>query len=160
MKCTAFEKRLSDYFDGLLKALEASQFRAHALQCRACRALMDEVKGTIRLCNEQDELDTPVTLEAALEAISIGHSAFGCNEFEALITEFLDGFVPAACYHRFEEHASMCGGCSTLLTDVVYAVAACHSVHTFEEVEAPLRLIEDLLMIAPSVKQSLARRLG
>lgn len=158
MKCTAFEEKLSEYFDGLLDARDASRFRAHALQCRACRALMDEVKGTIRLCSQHDEVETPVTLEAALEAISIGHSVFGCNEFEALITEFLDGFVPAACYHRFEEHATICSGCSNLLTDVVYAVAACHSVHTFEEVEAPATLIEALVIIAPPVKQRLARR--
>lgn len=160
MKCNAFEEKLSDYFDGLLAARDASQFRAHALQCRACRSLMDDVKGTIRICNETEELDTPLTLEAALAAISIEHAIVGCDEFEALITEFLDGFVPAPSYHRFEEHTDVCSECSTLLTEVVYAVAACHSVHTFEEVEAPAALLEDLFRIMPARKQSLKRRVS
>lgn len=160
MKCTAFEEKLSDYFDGFLNARDASLFRAHALQCRGCRSLMDEVKSAIQICNEQKEVDTPLTLESALEAISVEHAVLGCSGFEALITEFLDGFVPAPAYHRFEEHAADCSECSVLLTDVVYAVAACHSVHTFEEVEAPAALLEGLLRIMPASKQSLARRFG
>lgn len=160
MKCNTFEAKLSDYFDGFLAPRDATLFRAHALQCRACRSLMDDIKGTIRICNEQEELDTPPTLEAALAAISIEHAVVVCDGFEALITEFLDGFVPAPSYHRFEEHAAICADCSSLLTDVVYAVAACHSVHTFEEVEPPAALLEGLFRIMPARKQSLRRRIG
>ena len=160
MKCNVFEEKLSDYFDGLLAANDASLFRAHALQCRGCRALMDEVGETIQICGQQEELETPATLEMALEAISVEHAIIGCDGFEALITEFLDGFVPAPCYHRFEEHAAACNACSTLLTDVVYAVAACHSVHTFEEVEVPAAFLETLLGIIPAARLSLTRRFG
>lgn len=158
MNCDTFEDRLSDYFDGLLAPQDASLFRAHALQCRGCRSLMDEVKGTIQICREQEELDTPAMLETALVAISVEHAVLGCDGFEALITEFLDGFVPAPTYHRFEDHAAECSVCSTLLTEVVYAVAACHSVHTFEEVEVPATLVSNLLRVMRAREPSLARR--
>jgi hypothetical protein len=121
---------------------------------------MDEIKGTIRICREQEELETPATLETALTAISVEHAAVGCDGFEALITEFLDGFVPAPVYHRFEEHAGECGECSMLLTEVVYAVAACHSVHTFEEVELPASLMAKLLGVMRARKLSLTRRVA
>src|SRR5215510_14857921 len=158
MDCIRFEQDLSDYFDGLLGARHASSFREHALQCRACRALMDEVKSAIRACNQGDELDPSPLLENALLAIPTELAPLTCNGFEELITEFLDGFVPAPTYHRFEEHAAECDGCSALLTGVVYAVAACHSVHTFEEVEAPETLVGNLIAIMPEQKPSLARR--
>ena len=158
MNCARFEEKLSDYFDGLLAGDEGGLFRAHALQCRSCRSLMDDVKATLRVCRRQDELETPGPLETALMAISAEPGAFDCIGFEELITEFLDGFVPAPTYHRFEEHAEACGECSTLITGVVYAVAACHSVHTFEEVEVPESLIAGMIAMMPEGKPSLARR--
>lgn len=160
MNCNIFEEKLSDYFDGILAAKDASLFRAHALQCRACRSLMDEVKGTIGICSGQDRLNTPPMLETALMAISREHAVLDCEGFETVITEFLDGFVPAPTYHRFEEHAGGCNDCSLLLTDVVYAVAACHSVHTFEEVEMPPSLIANLLEVMPARRTSFARRVA
>jgi anti-sigma factor RsiW len=158
MNCDRFEEKLSDYFDGLLAADEGGLFRAHALQCRSCRSLMDEVKATLQACKRQDELETPGPLETVLMAISAEPGAFDCIGFEELITEFLDGFVPAPTYHRFEEHAEACGECSTLLTGVVYAVAACHSVHTFEEVDVPESLIAGVIAMMPEGRPSLARR--
>lgn len=160
MNCNIFEEKLSDYFDGILAAKDASLFRAHALQCRACRSLMDEVKGTIEICGEQEKLATPPMLETALMAISREHAVLDCDGFETVITEFLDGFVPAPTYHRFEEHAEGCKDCSLLLTNVVYAVAACHSVHTFEEVEMPTSLVANLLAVMPARKTSFARRVA
>ena len=160
MNCDTFEEKLSDYFDGFLVARDASLFRAHALQCRGCRSLMDEVKATIQICSEQEKLEMPSMLETALMAISVEHAVLGCEGFEALITEFLDGFVPAPTYHRFEEHAGGCTECSLLLTEVVYAVAACHSVHTFEEVELPASVLANLLGVMPARKPTFARRIA
>ncbi len=158
MDCGRFEDKLSDYFDGLLATDEGSLFRVHALQCRSCRSLMDDVKATLQVCKQQEEVETPAPLETALMAISAEPGAFDCTGFEELITEFLDGFVPAPTYHRFEEHAEACVECSTLLTGVVYAVAASHSVHTFEEVEVPESLIAGVIAMMPEGKPSLARR--
>jgi predicted anti-sigma-YlaC factor YlaD len=158
MNCFTFEEKLSDYFDGLLAGPDVSLFREHALQCRGCRSLMDDVKSTIQICKTEEVLDTTAALETALMAISIEHAVMDCDGFEALMTEFLDGFVPAPTYHRFEEHAEVCNECSTLLSEVVYAVAACHSVHTFEEVDVPASLVANLLSLMRSRKPSLARR--
>lgn len=158
MDCNRFEEGLSDYFDGLLVGQEMGLFRAHALQCRGCRSLMDDVKATISVCKQRDELEPPALLETLLAKIPVEHGALGCSGFEDLITEFLDGFVPALTYHRFEEHAEKCDQCSSLLTGVVYAVAACHSVHTFEEVEIGEPVVARLIALMPARRLRLAQR--
>ena len=160
MDCRKFESSLSDYFDGLLAPEEATLFRAHSLQCRACRSLMDDVKTAISACREQDEIETPQLLETTLTDIPADHQAFSCNGFEELVTELLDGFVPAPTYHRLEKHTEECNECSTLLTGVVYAVAACHLVHTFEEVDVAEPLLARLIEIMPERRPSLASRLA
>jgi hypothetical protein len=155
MDCSRFEDQISDYLDGALHSNDATLFREHSLQCRACRSLFDEVKGALHDCKMDDEFETSSGLESALLTIACEDAGFGCHAFEEQITEFLDGFVPAPVYHRFEEHASECSKCSGLLTDVVYAVASCHSVHTYEEVEAPESLFDKLNAIA---RKKVARR--
>jgi hypothetical protein len=155
MDCSRFEDQISDYLDGALHSSDATFFRQHSLQCRACRSLFDEVKGALHDCRMDDEFDTSSVLESALITIACESAGFGCHDFEEQITEFLDGFVPASVYHRFEEHASECSKCSGLLTDVVYAVASCHSIHTYEEVEAPESLFDKLTVIA---RKKVARR--
>jgi anti-sigma factor RsiW len=149
MNCNRFEEGLSDYFDGLLETAETTLFKAHSLQCRACRSLMDDVKAAISACQEEHDIEPSVLLERSLEEIPAEHRTLGCSGFEELITEFLDGFVPAPAYHRFEEHAHQCDKCSSLLTDVVYAVAACHSVHTFEEVDVAEPFLARLIAMMP-----------
>lgn len=148
MQCSQFEEQLSDYLDGTLAKSDTAPFREHALCCRSCRAIMDEIKGAISECRQDDAVDLPVMLESSLLTIAEAHRVFDCLAFEELITEFLDGFVPAATYHRFEEHAAVCAPCSDILTNVVFAVAACHSVHTYEEVELPAPLIDRLFAIS------------
>ena len=158
MDCNKFEEEISDYFDGSLTAPQTALFRTHALQCRQCRGLMDEVKANMAACKEQDELQPSALLHLSLAGIPAEHPALGCAEFEELITEFLDGFVPAKAYHCFEDHSENCEQCSTLLTGVVYAVAACHSVHTFEEVDVPATLVANAIAMMPSHTKPFARR--
>jgi predicted anti-sigma-YlaC factor YlaD len=162
MDCAKFEERISEYLDGVILKADRTVFREHTLKCRACRALLDDIRGALDDCKIDDAIDLPSELETTLMTIAQEEpSLFACRAFEDLITEFLDGFVPAAVYHRFEEHASECGNCSTLLTDVVYAVAACHSVHTYEEVEIPETLFAVLERIAgcEPARKTLASRI-
>jgi len=119
---------------------------------------MDDVRTTIEACNTQSSSNLPHDLEQHLNRIPTEYSELTCHGFEELITEFLDGFVPARTYHLFEDHSENCQNCSELLTGVVYAVAACHSVHTFEEVEAPAPLVEQLVAIAAGRARSLSHR--
>jgi hypothetical protein len=119
---------------------------------------MDDVKTAISACQQSAEIELPPLLETTLAAIPSDHQALSCSGFEELTTEFLDGFLPAALYHRFEEHTEECIECSTLLTGVVYAVAACHSVHTFEEVDIPEPMLARLIAMMPARTPGLARR--
>jgi anti-sigma factor RsiW len=160
MDCSKFELTLSDYLDGGLNRPEASLFRQHSLQCRACRRLMDDVKSAISDCNTQEKVESSLALEAALFTIPAEHTPLDCRGWEEVITEFLDGFVPAATYHRFEEHATACAVCSDLLTDVVYAVAACHSVHTYEEYDVTEALADRLLEVMPESRKGFLRKLA
>jgi hypothetical protein len=157
MYCSRFEEQMSDYLDGQLAPGDSARFASHALECRDCRKLLDEVKDALRVCGQGEEVQTPIGLEATLAKIAIDHRAIDCEAFEEVITEFLDGFVPAIVYHHFESHSTDCQKCSTLLTDVVYAVAACHSVHTYEDFEVSESLTERLNALMPARKLSLAR---
>jgi predicted anti-sigma-YlaC factor YlaD len=158
MDCRKFEEQISEYLDGLLAKSEASRFAAHALQCRACRSLMDDIKGA--LYDAKESIEVTDALENILLSVQDRYAPLSCAAFEALITEFLDGFVPALTYHRFEAHANECCGCSSLLTEVVYAVAACHSVHTYEELEVPQALEARLTAVMPEPENSFGRRLA
>lgn len=158
MDCRKFEEQISEYLDGLLPKNEASRFAAHSLQCRSCRSLMDDIKGA--LYDAKEPIEVSDNLENALLLVQDKYAPLGCAAFEALITEFLDGFVPALTYHRFEAHANECGECSGLLTEVVYAVAACHSVHTYEEVEVSEALQEKLIALMPERVESFGKRIA
>jgi predicted anti-sigma-YlaC factor YlaD len=160
MDCSKFEDLLSDYLEGAVGAPDAKSFAAHSLQCRACRALLDEVKIALTDCSAQQDIEPPVELETTLNRIAKEYRCLDCSSFEEIITEFLDGFVPASTYHRFEEHASACDHCSALLTDVVLAVAACHSVHTYEDYEVTEELIGRLQHLMPAPRRSLRRVLS
>ncbi len=160
MNCSKFEEILSDYVNGLLAPPAQSLAAEHALSCRACRTLLDDVKSAMGECRQAFEVETPFELDLTLEMIPDECAALDCFGFEELITEFLDGFVPASVYHRFEEHEAECSACSKLLTGVVYAVAACHMVHTYEEYEVPESVAANLLAIMPERRASLAARLA
>ena len=158
MNCCTFAELLLDYVDGTLPKRQAGLFSSHALQCRECRHLLDDVKGVLEDVRvSRDAVDMPPHLEQALCRIQAENTPLTCYDFEELITEFLDGFVPAGVYHKFEEHTGTCPPCSSLLTEVVYAVAACHSVHTYEEVEVPEALTERLLAVMSPPRASLGR---
>jgi anti-sigma factor RsiW len=158
MNCRKFEEQISEYLDGLLVKYEASRFAAHSLQCRACRSLMDDIKGA--LYDAKELIEVSDDLENVLLSVQDKYAPLSCAAFETLITEFLDGFVPALTYHRFESHANDCTECSSLLTEVVYAVAACHSVHTYEEMDVPDALAEKLVRLMPVRVASLKKRVA
>lgn len=149
MFCEEFEILLADYLDGALDRDNTRRVAEHALRCRSCRATLDDVKSRLREDTSTGELEAMPGLTTSLEAISRGEVSLQCSRFQELITEFLDGFVPASTYHRFGAHSAECDSCSRLLTDVVYAVAACHLVHTYEELDVPAALTNRLVMVSP-----------
>jgi len=58
-----------------------------------------------------------------------------CAEFEEYLTDYLDGFVVAPLYHRWERHAALCESCSELPGDVVRSIGACY---TYKQDEMPV----------------------
>jgi anti-sigma factor RsiW len=127
MLCAEFEDRLTDYLDGLLDTTTQSAFNAHALRCPVCHDLLSEVKNTVRACR----MDLPPAPSAALDARIVmstaPESVMTCGEFEDYLTDYLDGFLPATLYHRWERHAALCANCTNLPGEVVRSIGACYT---------------------------------
>ena len=125
MNCSRFEELLTDYLDKALGAGTHKAVAAHALSCPLCHSLLNEVKGALAACRELAEPRLPVTrLEARILASTMPESALHCEEFENYLTDYLDGFLPAPVFHRWERHAVLCNDCSDLPGAVVRSLAA------------------------------------
>jgi anti-sigma factor RsiW len=71
-------------------------------------------------------------------------TAMQCEEFEECLTDYLDGFLPAHLYHRWERHAALCDRCTELPGEVVRAIGACYT-YISEERPLPAGLNERIL---------------
>jgi len=160
ISCREFDSLLVEYVDGGLQQDWRKGMASHSLQCRSCRVLLDDVKVRLRDVGRDSEMITNPRLEAVLESIPDSQSDLSCPCFQDLISDFLDGFVHASVYHRFARHSDSCSACSRVLTDVVYAVAACHSAHIYEEHEVPQALTARLAVIGPQGQRQLGHRPG
>jgi len=67
-----------------------------------------------------------------------------CADFEEHLTDYLDGFLPANLYHRWERHAALCDNCTELPGEVVRAIGACYT-YIAEEQPLPAGLNERIL---------------
>ncbi len=145
MDCTAFEGRLSDYLEHTVEKDVRKAMAAHALQCPLCHALMNEVKNAIAACRQMAEPKPALTrLDAQILAITMPGSAINCEEFEAYLTDYLDGFLPANVFHRWERHAVLCDDCTDLPGEVVRSLGVLVSYKS-EELPVPFGLHERIL---------------
>ena len=71
-------------------------------------------------------------------------TAMSCEDFEEHLTDYLDGFLPANLYHRWERHAALCAECTELPGQVVRSIGACYS-YISEELRVPAGLHERIL---------------
>jgi hypothetical protein len=62
-------------------------------------------------------------------------TAMTCKDFEDCLTDYLDGFLPAPMYHRWERHAAVCDRCTELPGEVVRSIGACY---TYKSEEFPV----------------------
>ncbi|HEX8127762.1 MAG TPA: zf-HC2 domain-containing protein [Pyrinomonadaceae bacterium] len=127
MLCSEFEDRLTDYLDGLLDATTQVAFNGHALRCPVCHDLLSEVKNTLRACRTATPPAPAASLDARILMQTAPESAMTCDEFENHLTDYLDGFLPATLYHRWERHAALCGRCTNLPGEVVRSIGACYT---------------------------------
>jgi hypothetical protein len=146
MSCGEFEDALSDYLE---KALDRPTYRAaaeHAIECPLCHSLLNDVRQSISICHTMYEADPQLTrLEARILASTLPEAGLGCEEFEDHLTDYLDGFLPAYVFHRWERHAALCGDCSDLPGTVVRSLAAIVSMK-LDELPVPDGLNERILL--------------
>lgn len=144
MLCVDFEERLSDYLDGLLEAETHRLFAEHALRCPMCHETMSQVKNSIQTCRTAYVPPPTSELEAKILLRTMPESAMSCEEFEESLTDYLDGFLPAPLYHRWERHAALCEHCTKLPGEVVRSIGACYT-YKGDELALPEGLNERIL---------------
>lgn len=135
--CSEFEEHLTDYLDGILDRQTHKAVAAHALKCPLCHALLNEVKDALEVCHEIAVPKVSMTrLEARILSMTVPETAMSCGDFENYLTDYLDGFLPATVFHRWERHAVLCEKCTDLPGEVVRSIAACYTYKT-EELPVP-----------------------
>lgn len=165
MLCAEFEDRLTDYLDGSLEAEMNRAFAEHAMRCPVCHELLSEVKNTLQACRMTDVPAPPAELEARILLQTVPEMAMTCEEFEEYLTDYLDGFLPAPLFHRWERHAALCEQCTELPGQVVRAIGACYT-YINEEKLVPAGLHERILQAtlgttdAEEVRAPLAARIA
>jgi anti-sigma factor RsiW len=145
MLCADFEDRLTDYLEGTLDAGGNRAFAEHALRCPVCHELLNEVRNALELCRTATDVPPPsIEMEARILSRTMPEAAMTCQEFEEHLTDYLDGFLPATLFHRWERHAALCENCTQLPGQVVRAIGACYT-HISEELPVPVGLHERIL---------------
>lgn len=145
MLCVEFENCLTDYLEGVLPPAAHIAVAEHALRCPVCHELLNEVKGALHLCRVAEVPEPPsINLEARILQHTAPEVLMTCAEFEEHLTDYLDGFLPAALYHRWERHAALCADCTDLPGQVVRSIGACYSSLS-EELPLPAGLHERIL---------------
>lgn len=145
INCTDFESVLTDYLDGGLDRETHKACAAHALRCPLCHSLLNEVKDALLLCRRINAPKHSLTqMEARIFSMTTPEAAMDCSQFEEYLTDYLDGFLPAAVFHRWERHAALCPKCTDLPGEVVRSIAACYTYKT-EELPLPANLTAKIL---------------
>lgn len=164
--CTEFETVLTDYLDGVLDRQTHKAVAAHALRCPLCHSLLNEVKDALSMCREISAPKHSMTqLEARIFSRTTPEAAMNCRQFEEHLTDYLDGFLPAVVFHRWERHAALCSKCTDLPGEVVRSIAACYTYKT-DELPVPATLNAKILKAtigtteAQTVKASWSSQIG
>ena len=144
MLCSEFEAQLTDYLEGTLTPEESQRVGEHALRCPICHETLLAVRNTLEACRVAVVPPPSREFEARILQRTVPNSAMSCAEFEECLTDYLDGFLPAHLYHRWERHAALCEHCTELPGEVVRAIGACYS-YIAEEQPLPVGLNERIL---------------
>jgi len=166
INCSTFEELLTDYLDRTLDNSTHKAVAAHALSCPLCHTLLNDVKESLDVCRNISVPASSITrLEARVISMTTPETAMSCEDFEGYLTDYLDGFLPAAAFHRWERHAALCTSCEDLPGMVVRSIAACYTYKT-EELPVPAGLHVRILNLtlgtekAKEVKMSWAAQVG
>lgn len=136
MNCAEFESILSEYVERTLDKPARRAASAHLLKCPICHSLVNDVKRSISVCREMAGGQNALSrLEAKILASTVPDAALRCYEFEESLTDYLDGFLPANVFHRWERHAVICEQCTDLPGEVVRSLA---TLVAYKEEELPV----------------------
>lgn len=164
MLCNEFEDRLTNYLDGALGVEAHRSFAEHAMRCPVCHDLLTEVRSALIACSSSEAPPAGSGLEARILLRTIPEQTITCTDFEEHLTDYLDGFLLAPLYHRWERHAALCNNCSELPGEVVRTIGACYT-YLQDELPVPTgfeaRVLQQTLgtVTAQLVRPSVAARL-
>jgi len=144
MLCSEFENELTDYIEGVIDPEINRQVAEHSLKCPVCHELLSAVRSAVDACRTAAVPAPSRELEARILQRTMPESAMSCSDFEESLTDYLDGFLPAHLYHRWERHAALCDRCTELPGEVVRAIGACYT-YIAEEQPVPAGLNERIL---------------
>jgi anti-sigma factor RsiW len=144
MLCSDFEERLSDYLDGMLEPESHRLFAEHTLRCPVCHETLSQVKNSIQTCRTAFIPPATPELEARILQRTMPEGVMNCDEFEECLTDYLDGFLPAPLFHRWERHAALCVQCTKLPGEVVRSIGACYT-YKGDELPVPAGLNKSIL---------------
>jgi len=144
MLCVDFENLLTDYLEGAVGPETNRLMAEHAMKCPVCHETLSAVRSAVEACRVATVPPPSRELEARIVQKTMPETAMGCEEFEECLTDYLDGFLPAHLYHRWERHAAMCDRCTELPGEVVRAIGACYT-YISEERPLPEGLNERIL---------------
>lgn len=145
VNCSQFEELLTDYLDKTLDASIQRSVAEHALACPLCHSLLNDVRESLDVCHAISAPKMSMTrLEARVLSMTMPETAMTCEDFEGYLTDYLDGFLPAAIFHRWERHAVLCGTCEDLPGMVVRSIAACYT-YKMDELAVPASLHDRIL---------------
>jgi len=137
INCTGFEELMTDYLDRSLDSTTAAAVGEHALSCPLCHSLLNDVKESLELCRTVAAPKVSMThLEARVLSMTMPETAMACPEFEEYLTDYMDGFLPASIFHRWQRHAVLCNECTDLPGMVVRSIAACYT-YKMDELAVP-----------------------
>ena len=153
VNCSTFEELLTDYIDKTLDSTVHKSVAVHALSCPLCHSLLNDVKESLEVCRNISVPNAPMTrLEARVISMTMPETAMACEDFEGHLTDYLDGFLPAASFHRWERHAALCNTCEDLPGMVVRSIAACYT-YKLDELAVPAGLHERILLSTTGTAQ-------
>ena len=144
MLCVDFESQLTDYLEGVIGPETNRLMAEHAMRCPVCHETLLAVKSTLDACRVATVPAPSKELEARILQRTVPETAMSCDDFEESLTDYLDGFLPANLYHRWERHAALCDRCTELPGEVVRSIGACYTYIT-EEMALPEGLNERIL---------------
>ena len=166
LNCSQFEELLTDYLDKTLVNGVQKSVAEHALACPLCHSLLNDVKESLEVCRNIAAPSVSVTkLEARVLSMTMPETAMPCDVFEDSVTDYLDGFLPAQVFHRWERHAALCTICEDLPGMVVRSIAACYT-YKMEELTIPDGLLDRIIQstigtaVTKEIKVSWTKRAG